>query len=56
MLETLVNSYADAYRVEIHLMNGASDAAANVGQVWNDLDFLRSWDAARTSEFAEKRA
>lgn len=55
-LELLVNSYADAYRVQIHRISGTSDTAINVGQLQDDLDLLRNWDAARTGEFAEKRA
>jgi len=52
-LELLVNSYADAYRVQIHRISGTSDTAINVGQLQDDLDLLRNWDAARTGEFAE---
>jgi hypothetical protein len=56
-LGTLVNSYADAYRVQIHRISGTSDAVANVGQLQSDLDLLRNWNAAAsTAEFAEKRA
>jgi hypothetical protein len=32
-LETLVNSYADAYRVQIRRISAASDAVFNVGQL-----------------------
>jgi hypothetical protein len=55
-LEILVNSYADAYRVQIHRISGTSDAVVNVGQLQSDLDLLRNWNAASTAEFAEKRA
>jgi hypothetical protein len=55
-LETLVNSYADAYRVQIHRISGTSNAPVNVGQLQSDLDLLRNWNAASTAELAEKRA
>jgi hypothetical protein len=55
-LETLVNSYADAYREQIHRINGTSDAVVNVDQLQSDLYLLRNWNAASTAEFAEKRA
>jgi hypothetical protein len=55
-LEILVNSYADAYRVQVRRISGASDTAANVGQLRSDLDLLKNWNAARTGEFEEKRA
>jgi hypothetical protein len=54
-LGTLVNSYADAYRVQIHRISGTSDAVVNVGQLQSDLDLLRNWSAASSAEFAEKR-
>jgi hypothetical protein len=54
-LGTLVNSYADAYRVQIHRISGTSDAVVNVGQLQRDLDLLRNWNAASSVEFAEKR-
>jgi GTP-binding protein EngB required for normal cell division len=53
-LETLVNSYADAYRVQIHRISGTSDAVVNAGQLQSDLDLLRNWNVASTAEFAEK--
>jgi hypothetical protein len=46
-LGTLVNSYADAYRVQIHRISGTSDAVVNVGQLQSDLDLLRNWSAAK---------
>jgi hypothetical protein len=54
-LETLVNSYADAYRVQIHRISAASDAVFNVGRLLRDSDLLRNWNVASTAEFAEKR-
>jgi hypothetical protein len=55
-METPVNSYADAYRVQIHRVIGTSDAVLNVERLQRDLDLLRNWNAASTAEFAEKRA
>ncbi|MGD0446322.1 MAG: dynamin family protein [Edaphobacter sp.] len=55
-LEALVNSYADAYRVQIHWIGGTSEAVADVGQLQRDLDLLRNWNAVSMTEFAEKRA
>ena len=55
-METLVNSYADAYRVQIHRISGTSDAVLNVELLQRDLDLLRNWNAASTAEFAEMRA
>jgi len=55
-LETLVNSYADAYRVQIHRISGTSDALVNIGQLQSDPDLLRNWNAASTAESAGKRA
>jgi GTP-binding protein EngB required for normal cell division len=42
-LESLVNSYADAYRVQIHRIGGTSDAAADPVQLQADLDLLSHW-------------
>jgi GTP-binding protein EngB required for normal cell division len=55
-LEALVNSYADAYRVQIHRIGGTSDAVVDVGQLQSDLDLLRNWNVTNMTEFAEKRA
>jgi GTP-binding protein EngB required for normal cell division len=55
-LETLVNSYADAYRVQIHRISGTSDEVVDVGQLQSDLELLRSWNATSMAEFAAKRA
>jgi hypothetical protein len=55
-LESLVNSYAEAYRVQIHWISGTSDAVLNVGQLQSDLDLLRDWSAASTAEFTQKLA
>jgi hypothetical protein len=55
-METLVNSYADAYRVKIHWINGTSDAVLHVERLQRDLDLLRNLNAAGTAEFGEARA
>jgi hypothetical protein len=55
-LEALVNSYADAYRVQIHRIGGTSEAVVDVGQLQRDLDLLRNWSAVSMTEFAEKLA
>jgi GTP-binding protein EngB required for normal cell division len=55
-LETLVNSYADAYRAQIHRISGTSEAVVNIGQLQSDLNLLRNWNTPSTSEFAANRA
>jgi GTP-binding protein EngB required for normal cell division len=55
-LETLVNSYADAYRVQIHRISGTSNEEVDVGQLQDDLELLRTWNATNMAELAEKRA
>jgi hypothetical protein len=55
-LEPLVNSYADAYRVQIHRISGTSDTVVNVGQLQSDLDLLRNWNASSTTEFVANHA
>jgi GTP-binding protein EngB required for normal cell division len=42
-LEVLVNSYADAYRTQIHRIDGTSDAVANPVQLQADLELLKNW-------------
>ena len=56
MERSLVNSYADAYRVQIHRISATSDAVVYVGQLQSDLDLVRNWNARSTAEFADKRA
>lgn len=53
---TLVNSYTDAYRVQIHRISGTSDTVVNVGQLQSDLDLLRNWNASSTTEFVANHA
>ena len=55
-LEAIVNSYADAYRVQIHRLSDTSDPVANVDQLREDLALLVNWAPAGKAEFAEKRA
>jgi len=44
-LEALVNSYADAYRVQLHRVSGLSDGAPDRGQLEADLELLQRWSA-----------
>ncbi len=55
-LEAMVNSYADAYRVQIHRLNGTSEKVINADQLEEDLALLTNWNPASKLELAEKRA
>jgi hypothetical protein len=55
-LEMLVNSYADAYRMQIHRINGTSDAAANPAQLQADLELLKSWRPASAPDLTDAHA
>ena len=44
-LEALVNSYADAYRVQLHRTNGSTGKNADPKQMETDLDRLVRWDS-----------
>lgn len=55
-LEVLVNSYADAYRVQIHRMSGNSGQVVNVAALEEDVALLRNWDSTGKRELVEKRA
>jgi len=55
-LETLVNSYADAYRVQIHRMIGTSEKVIDLGQLEEDEAMLVGWDSASKPKRAESRA
>jgi GTP-binding protein EngB required for normal cell division len=55
-IETVVNSYADAYRAQIHRIGGLSEGAKDLAQVKSDLDLLRNWSSAENSDLAAKRA
>jgi hypothetical protein len=51
-----VNSYADAYRMQIYRIGGASDAAANPGQLQADLELLRNWRPANATDLTDAHA
>jgi hypothetical protein len=55
-LETLVNSYADAYRMQIHRINGTSDAIANPDQLQADLELVKSWRPASAADLTDAHA
>lgn len=57
-LDALVNSYADAYRVQVQRINGTlgSEEIGNTDQLRSDLESLRNWNATRTPDLIEKRA
>jgi len=46
-MEMVVNFYADAYRAQIHRINGLSDLTTDLAQVKSDLNLLRNWSSAR---------
>lgn len=47
-LEALVNSYADAYRAQIHRINGVSETATDPAQLQTDRDLLKNWNSENT--------
>jgi hypothetical protein len=55
-LELLINSYADAYRMQIHRFLGTSDSAVNPDQIEADLKLLRSWRPASSPTLRDTRA
>jgi GTP-binding protein EngB required for normal cell division len=55
-VEMAVNSYADAYRAQIHRISGFSDETTDAAQLRTDLHLLRNWNSAEVSDLAEKRA
>ncbi len=55
-MEMVVNSYADAYRAQIHRIGGLSDLTTDLAQVKSDLNLLRNWSSAENSGLAAKRA
>jgi GTP-binding protein EngB required for normal cell division len=55
-LEFLVNSYADAYRMQIHRISGTSDTATDPGQLKVDLELLRNWGPANTADLTDAHA
>ncbi len=55
-MEMAVNSYADAYRAQIHRISGFSNGTTDAAQLKSDLHLLRNWNSAEVSDLAEKRA
>ena len=55
-LEALINSYTDAYRMQIHRIGGTSGTSVNVAQAEQDLALLANWESTKKSELAEKGA
>jgi len=43
-IEVLMNSYADAYRVQLHRIAGSTNDRVDMPQLERDLALLRSWD------------
>jgi GTP-binding protein EngB required for normal cell division len=46
----LVSSYADAYRVQLHRVNGTSEDNINAPQLEHDLALLKNWNANESHE------
>ncbi|MHB1938493.1 MAG: dynamin family protein [Acidobacteriaceae bacterium] len=55
-LEVLVNSYAEAYRVQIHRLSGTSEKVVNVDNLEEDLALLTNWNPATKTELTKTRA
>ena len=55
-LEELVNSYADAYRVQLQRTTGLEDTSIDLEQIETDLDLLLTWNASRASELNAQQA
>ena len=55
-LELLINSYADAYRMQIHRFRGTSDPAVNPGQLQADLELLKNWRPANSATLTDTHA
>jgi hypothetical protein len=55
-LELLINSYADAYRMQIHRFRGTSDSAVNPGQLQADLELLQNWRPANSATLKDTHA
>jgi hypothetical protein len=55
-LEALVNSYTDAYRVQLHRMSGASAKAVNLEQLEADLEQLQRWNVEAASDLKAESA
>ena len=46
-IEVFMNSYADAYRVQLLRIAGSSEDRVDMPQLERDLDLLRSWDVSK---------
>jgi len=55
-LELLINSYADACRMQIHRFHGTSDSAVNPDQLQADLKLLRNWHPASSATLTDTHA
>jgi GTP-binding protein EngB required for normal cell division len=55
-LELLVNSYADAYRMQIQRVRATPDSVVDRGQLETDLDLLRNWRPADTAALTDSHA
>jgi hypothetical protein len=55
-LELLINSYADAYRMQIHRFRGTSDSVVNPGQLQADLELLKNWSPADSATLTDTHA
>ncbi|MGC2637767.1 MAG: dynamin family protein [Acidobacteriaceae bacterium] len=51
-----VNSYADAYRAQIHRMQGFGEGDKDIGRLEEELRLLREWNPEKKSGAAIKRA
>ena len=55
-LELLINSYADAYRVQIHRIRGTPGSAINSDQLQADLEVLKNWRPANSATLTDTHA
>jgi len=55
-LELLTNSYADAYRAQIHRINGVLEAVTDPTQLQADLDRLRNWSSNTSASLRDALA
>jgi GTP-binding protein EngB required for normal cell division len=54
-MEILLNSYADAYRVQLHRITKSSKETVDTPQLARDLDLLRKWHVDDRSVAMQKR-
>ena len=55
-LEALVNSYADAYRVQLQRLTGIAGKGIDLEQIEHDLDLLLNWNLDDTSALKKQSA